>query len=93
MGIPSILLTNDVNPLSEANKLTGEIINHAGIIKSMTGAKLINCFTKFPSLLKLEYVFYIKPRILKGIHHVAESILSETLQKPCLKSCLKLAFS
>src|SRR5215203_4161791 len=72
--IPSILLTNVVKALSEANKLTGEIINHAGTIISIRGAKLINRFIKFPPLLKLENVFYITPRILKVIHHVPESI-------------------
>jgi hypothetical protein len=63
-----------VETLSEANKLTGEIINHAGAIKSEMIAKLINRFIKFPPLLKLESLFYIKPRILKIFYRVFEFV-------------------
>jgi hypothetical protein len=67
-------LINVVETLSEANKLTGEIINHAGAIKSIMIAKLINRFIKFPPLLKLESLFYIKSRILKIFHRVFEFV-------------------
>jgi hypothetical protein len=67
-------LINVVETLSEANKLTGEIINHAGAIKSIMIAKLINRFIKFPPLLKLESLFYIKSRILKIFYRVFEFV-------------------